>query len=936
MKKVKTKTTYAVVDIETTGGNALNGDKIIQFGCVLIEDGKIVQQFATDINPLIRIPKQIEHLTGITTKQVANAPYFEDVATTIYNLLEGCIFIAHNIQFDYQFLNNEFKQAGYPPLTLKGMDTVELAQILLPTAPSFRLTDLANQFHFQHSNPHQADSDAYVTGELFLMLQQIAMNLPLVTLEKMVELALFCSMNTNEFFIDCLEKVRSEIPPLPEALMIKDGLALQKKEIQLEQVGNWEETKNYPLSLVEKEQLFADHLVIRESQVTMMDRVFDTFQKDSNAHLAIEAATGVGKTLGYLIPLAYLADHKRPVVISTYTTLLQKQLIEKDIVQLNKLVPFNVNAAILKSKNHYLHLSRFAEEIKSETLNKNDALLKMRLLTWLTQTVTGDLDELNMTTFNGTFWKKVCHHGWLNDPREDPWYNEDFYLFAKKVVQQASIIITNHAFLCHDFKREVPELPEVDRFIIDEAHHLSDVAVAASSETFSYYQVHHALKLIGRIDSEDSYLNQFESLSKKVKSIYAYQLSNIEMSGLSLSEELAEFLDELLLICHQMATKKLDKSEEINVMLSDTIQWSLENKRKIKKISAQFTEICQLGFELVQQLICEPETLSLTESYFVEDFNVLLTSIEQQGTMFKTIFNNENPYAVTWFSYKEKSPKNSFKIKRSTINSSEFLKEHLVEQAKQIVYTGATLEIRGTFDYFEEQIGEKELDTLILASPYDYKNQARLYLPTEMGSIKSMSKKHYVESIVAQLTQLIENSQENIMVLFNAFEPLHDVYRLLQQNHLFNQREILAQGISGSRERILKRFFHANGGILLGADSFWEGVDLPGKSLRIIIVTRLPFDSPEQPFVKSKYHYLETLGENPFSVEALPKATLRLRQGLGRLIRSETDRGIMLVLDDRLFKTNYGKQMLHSLPTDLPKKELPMTEIVTEIQDFLS
>ena len=260
----------------------------------------------------------------------------------------------------------------------------------------------------------------------------------------------------------------------------------------------------------------------------------------------------------------------------------------------------------------------------------------------------------------------------------------------------------------------------------------------------------------------------------------------------------------------------------------------------------------------------------------------------------------------------------------------------MVEQAKQIVYTGATLEVRGTFDYFEEQIGEKELDTLILASPYDYKNQARLYLPAEMGSIKSMSKKHYVESIVAKLIQLIENSQENIMVLFNAFEPLHDVYRLLQQNHLFNQREILAQGISGSRERILKRFFHANGGILLGADSFWEGVDLPGKSLRIIIVTRLPFDSPEQPFVKSKYHYLETLGENPFSVEALPKATLRLRQGLGRLIRSETDRGIMLVLDDRLFKTNYGKQMLHSLPTDLPKKELPMTEIVTEIQDFLS
>ena len=175
-----------------------------------------------------------------------------------------------------------------------------------------------------------------------------------------------------------------------------------------------------------------------------------------------------------------------------------------------------------------------------------------------------------------------------------------------------------------------------------------------------------------------------------------------------------------------------------------------------------------------------------------------------------------------------------------------------------------------------------------------------------------------------------------MLVLFNSLETLQDVYRGIQQKALFTEREILAQGISGSRERMLKRFFHANGGILLGADSFWEGVDLPGKALRMIVITRLPFDSPEQPYTKAKYQLLAQQQLNPFSVDALPKATLRLRQGLGRLIRSEQDKGILLILDDRLFKTNYGKHMLQALPKELPKESLTIKEISAETKKFLS
>src|SRR5690606_26559494 len=159
--------------------------------------------------------------------------------------------------------------------------------------------------------------------------------------------------------------------------------------------------------------------------------------------------------------------------------------------------------------------------------------------------------------------------------------------------------------------------------------------------------------------------------------------------------------------------------------------------------------------------------------------------------------------------------------------------------------------------YIQKQIGETALKTLKLNSPYDYEKQVRFWVPKEVTPIKSMTKKRYAQMIVRYLSSICRNSQENMLVLFTSYEPLHEVYAELQKKPEFFGREILAQGLSGSRERILKRFFRSQGGILLGADSFWEGVDLPGKSLSVIVVTRLPFESPDRPFVKAKHYWMK-------------------------------------------------------------------------------
>lgn len=929
------KVTYAVVDIETTGGSVANGDRIIQFGCVLIEEDKIVQQFAVDVNPLVNIPKKIERLTGITNQLVANAPYFEDVAPTIFNLLEDCIFVAHNIQFDFKFLTEELKRCGLPSLRNKGIDTVELAQIILPTEPSFRLNDLAMAFDFTHKNPHQADSDAYVTAELFLLMKKKLKKMPLVTLEQLVGLAENCTMNTDMLFKDTLKELQNELPLLPDELVVKDGLALRKKQVVVEHNSHRIQSP-YPANTEDKEILFRDQLTTRFLQNKLMDEIYNYFSHDSSEHFVIEAATGIGKTLGYLLPLSYLATPSDPVIISTYTTLLQKQLVEKDIEQLNSILPFTVQSAIAKSKQHYLHLSKFQEVLKEPHENLPDTLLKMRIVTWLTETVTGDIDELNLTNYTQPLWEKIRHRGWTDNSSKDPFFDYDFYLHAKKQIKHASIIVTNHSFLFHDFKRAESVLPTSKRIVIDEAHHLPDVATEVSSDSFSYYHNQKLIKKVGKLSDEKSFLAQLNQLSQKSETISSSQLILMEMSVLTLEDDLSDFFEAVLLYSQQELMSTENVTNQVDLQFNKTDNWTLELKKMTKKISTVLTDLVFFGKEIFKKTPSQRDKFTHLERHLVDDFFDLITVLEEQTDIFIRIFQKTKQDELTWFSFNQKNPKNSFVIKQTVIDSRSFIKKYLVEKKQDILYIGATLSIDSDFTYFENQLGESNLRKLSISTPYDYANQARLWIPKEVQPIKQLSKSQYVKMIVDYLELLALTTNENMLVLFTSNEILQDVYELLQQRPSLVGRELLAQGLSGSRDRMLKRFFNSTGGLLLGADSFWEGIDLPGKSLKIIVVTRLPFEPPERPIVKARYQWLEEQGFNPFVVDALPKAILRMKQGLGRLIRSENDKGIMIVLDDRLVKAAYGKKIVNSLPKFLLKEVVSKEDLKKKLAQFLN
>ncbi|KFN91014.1 DinG family ATP-dependent helicase [Tetragenococcus muriaticus PMC-11-5] len=236
-------TTYAVVDIETTGTDP-ETDRIIQFGCVLVENDEIISRFAVDINPIKPISNKIQHLTHISNQRVKKALYFEDVAATIYNLLADTTFVAHNIHFDYNFLNHEMVRCGMPELQIPGIDTVELAQIFLPTEVSFRLNDLAESLGLQHDSPHQADSDAEVTAYLLLHIKDTIEKLPLVTLEKISQLSEMTSKETDLFIKQMTLQAQTNPQPLDSSLQVIDGIALRKKEVPLFEEPYYE--RHYP------------------------------------------------------------------------------------------------------------------------------------------------------------------------------------------------------------------------------------------------------------------------------------------------------------------------------------------------------------------------------------------------------------------------------------------------------------------------------------------------------------------------------------------------------------------------------------------------------------------------------------------------------------------------------------------------------------------
>ncbi|OJG83017.1 exonuclease, DNA polymerase III, epsilon subunit [Enterococcus ratti] len=917
--------TYAVVDIETTGTNPKE-DRIIQFGCVMIEAGRIISRFSMDINPGRKISKKIQHLTGISNHRVQQAPYFEDVAATIYNLLADTIFVAHNIYFDYKFLNQELLRCQMPALTIPGIDTVELAQIFLPSEPSFRLTDLSESLGFIHENPHQADSDAEVTAQLLLLIEERMKNLPLITLETIFTLSGQMGMDTGRFIQTVIEEMKEHPKALSKEIEIVDGLALQKKQVALYTSVHYKEPV-YPRKKQAKEKIFGKTLVYRKEQNRLMNAVYDHFTKNVAKDLMIEAATGMGKTIGYLLPLSYLATPEKPAIISTVSLVLQQQIMEKDIPLLNQLLDQPIQATIIKSYRHYIDLQRFKATLETPKEQKQYLLYQMAVLVWLTQTKTGDLDELHLTNLNHPFFSEIAHQGPAFLAKNQPFYEQDFVLFLEKKIKQSNFLIVNHAFLVQETQRKRPLLPKSPYLLIDEAHHLPEIAEKVNDQRLSIFTFYKQIQ-------------QFEESGNLFDRIKKYLPKNHEVGRwLTIYQEELRALCEAQIILveglNQFAVKQKvqDYPEEVMITQEKLDQLSLEASRAIDHLHLFYREILQLQTQMRLSLEVIQESWTKQMRIDLAAFYQFFAQMQKQADFMEKWLEDWRENLIHWF-VPNKVPQQTM-IHLHDFHAALLKTTIWYARYTHILYIGGTLKVGSNRQYLAKRLGIEGTSLKVIASPYDYEKQARIYVPKEAPEVSQVTTAQYVEYLSQTLTQLILQEKRPILVLFTSHDILQKVYQTVHLPLLEQGRELLAQGIGGSRQKLLKRFTLSEMSVLFGADSFWEGVDLPGDALQIVIVTRLPFDNPLRPMVKARNAYLESEGINPFYQEALPKAALKLRQALGRLIRSEEDKGILLILDRRFLSAKYSTRIIQALPKKLTIKEEPITDICQKIHVFL-
>ncbi|MEQ6390365.1 ATP-dependent DNA helicase DinG [Bacillaceae bacterium S4-13-58] len=898
---------FVVIDVETTGNRPEKGDEIIEIGMVTIENGRITDQYHTLVLPSQQIPPFITNLTGITQDEVKDAPSFEEVIPEILSRLENSYFVAHHVQFDLGFINHGLKRYGYGSIQNKYFDTVEFSRVLFPTAPSYKLSQLASFLDIQHENPHRALSDALVTAKLTIKILDKLYALPYETLDRLHSLHKFLKSNWEEILSPILDQKKYEWNQTEEFDYYR-GFAI-KKQKPIEGVSH-NPFMNFDTFLT---KLLGENGWIHEvmegyeerpSQTKMAKTIYDAFS--NKKHSLIEAETGTGKSLAYLLPaIFYSLQTGERVMVSTHTIQLQSQLLEKEIPLLKRLLPFPFEITLLKGKQHYLSLSRFEQELNQDIESNYDiALTKAMILIWLTETLTGDIDELQLPSSGLIFWKKISAEAeGVVDPKSS-WFSRSFYQRARRAAQRSQIVITNHALLCTDIRNDYTLLPSYDLAIIDEAHHLENVASKHFGITLDYFSIQYALNRIMDKDGKGI----VENFSNQVKNGIETILEEIRFDADQLFSYLSYYSKELTK--HQSSFNDVGRIQ-VEYKVNESEYW-LAIKEMANRLIFLIREFVHQIYQYTQQLKekgTDSRDLLDQIDYSLEQFQQMIDSLEE-------LLLVDRSGEVKWMEVQGSGAKNAVFLYQEPIHIGAKLYSSFFEKKNSVILTSATLTMKGSFQYTKDRLGlPNTVHEEILSSPYRYEQQVKLLIPNDFPIISNGDEHEFIDATCEAILSLAKITDGKMLVLFTSYDMLRKSYYIIKEMMDDDSYMVIGQGItSGSRSRLKKNFQAFDKAILMGTSSFWEGVDIPGEDLSCLVIVRLPFMPPTHPIYAAKAEDIKKQGKNPFMNLALPQAVIRFKQGFGRLIRSSTDRGIVFVCDQRIVQKQYGKYFLESLP----------------------
>lgn len=863
------QTTYAVVDLETTG-NQKDYDDIIQIGITFVKGFEIVGSYHSLIKTDLEIPPFIQALTSIENQMLTQAPYFNEVAEEIYELMKDSVFVAHNVAFDLTFLKKAFKKSNITYQPRKVIDTVELFKIAFPTDKSYQLSELAEYHDIPLENAHRADEDAATTAKLMIKAFNVLYGLPADTLKQLYYLSKNLKYQLHDVIFEMVRQKGTQ--PLDnkyekfEQIIYKKQVDFKSPQIDFE--GTTEDFYRKVIKALD--------YTFRPQQLYLAETILDQLMHSEKA--LIEAPLGSGKSLAYLIAaLMYNIETKQHVMISTNTKLLQNQLLEHDIPTLEQVLGYRINAAIIKSRRDYISLGLISQILKDETQNYDVSLLKMELLVWITQTDTGDIQELNL---------KGGQKMYLEQKSETyvPVRNDiHYYNFLKRNAQNIQIGITNHAHLIHA-SQENSIYQLFEDCIVDEAHRLPDYALDQVTNELSYSDIKYQLGLIGKTENE-KLLKAVDNLEQK-RILEQLDIPPIDVFGLKSA------INDIHELNEKLFTTIFDIIHESDIHDDDNHKIHFVNNFDTAPILKDIHDIIhKLNLTLEYFNGMSHKTIKSVRKhllYLNDHFRAIEQSIKDNHTCFLSIKNMEQKSTITIYV-------KDYKVR-------DILTQQILDKFKSLTFISGTLTFNRSFESFKNWFKEDEhFNTFIIDDVVKNENKATIFIPDDVAPYHYKDVEKYEHAIVSYITEYVNVTQSKCLVLFTSYKMMYHVQELLNELPDFEDYIILSQQNNNQNYKIAQQFNSFDKSILLGTGTFFEGFDFQGDGIKCVMIAKLPFMNQNN----TKYWLMDSEFVSTFKDYVLPDAVIRFRQGLGRLIRNENDKGIIVSFDDRLIKSNY-------------------------------
>jgi len=920
--------TFTFASLLTTGPSP-GEDAVVEVAALRADGKKVTEKFQRLANPGA-VTAAFCKFSGLCAKELAGQP---EPAHALRALLEfcgdDCVVV-----YDQKRFCDFFEAAGEAPP--KVCDALRLANIVLPQASDYRLLQLAGQLSCDLSITPRAPSRTVALAAVWLAMLEKLQEFPGPVLDVIYRLL--------EAALDPLAEVLRHTADASD-FELKDASedALQRlfsdHSQLLREAQRFENPKPTEKALPTEElcAMFGPDAVVgrhlsayehRAEQVQMVEAVCEAFNEPH--HLMVEAGTGTGKSMAYLLPaIAWSCTNDEKVVVSTNTRNLQEQLYQKDLPFLSKLLPGRFDAALLKGRRNYLCIRRFLHTVghyQLELSEPEEYLALASLVSWAGTSKTGDISECNgfsVSEGSRAVLPTVVAGSEECAGRACPHRNQCFVRRARALAQLADVIVVNHALLFAEIG--TPVLPPYRCVIFDEAQNVEDVATDAFAVGVNTLSIYRPTNLLYRQRGDGAGSGLLSSLMYEARSSNLPEKAASEL--LAAAGAAMEQIDDVTKATRQFFELLAMPFEEIppNVdrLLLCECQPDLGTGTDAWDGAGRLREsIRSLGsaVEKVSQMLDELAEDSKSLASLAHDLRGAMEQLRQVSESIEFVLLQDDEQFVYWLERHARQHRTFYSIHAAPLQIERYMRDFFFSEKRTVIFTSATLQVDGDFDYMLRRLGAQNLPpghihSIAVGSPFDYDRQALVGVTTFLPDPGGRRDRAFDTQLADFLADLLQVTHGRAMVLFTSYSLLESVYKAVKQPLERAGITVLAQGHSGSRQAITDFFRSVPSSVLLGTRSFWEGVDIAGETLSCLVLTKLPFHVFTDPLVRGRMGYMEALGLEPFMNYTLPEAVINFRQGFGRLIRRGTDKGVIIVADRRMVTKGYGRIFLSSLPT---------------------